>query len=230
VIAPRNEAVGALQEAPEVQPEAEADPEAEVVAPDASVEEPEEAAETFAKPFDALAEDGEPEPEPEAPDTSTSFTTQEREAIADQPTVFFEQQEPAELELGDLDLDLDEELEEVGDMINEPLTDEEPLVPEAATPAEPVGEVAPVEPLEETEPEFEPEPLTPTEPEAALEVEEVEAEALEAEPEDSALPAMDEGELTSEDDVLEETPEFLRENPDDDDLWFEQGAPKDFDF
>ena len=31
-------------------------------------------------------------------------------------------------------------------------------------------------------------------------------------------------------DVLEETPEFLRDNPDDDELWFEQGEPKDFDF
>ena len=35
---------------------------------------------------------------------------------------------------------------------------------------------------------------------------------------------------TGEDDVLEETPEFLRDNPDDDELWFEQGEPKDFDF
>ena len=30
--------------------------------------------------------------------------------------------------------------------------------------------------------------------------------------------------------MLEETPEFLRDNPDDDELWFEQGQPKDFDF
>jgi hypothetical protein len=35
----------------------------------------------------------------------------------------------------------------------------------------------------------------------------------------------DEGE-----DVLEETPEFLRDQPEDDELWFEQGEPKDFDF
>jgi hypothetical protein len=31
-------------------------------------------------------------------------------------------------------------------------------------------------------------------------------------------------------DVLEETPEFLRDDPEDDELWFEQGEPKDFDF
>ena len=31
-------------------------------------------------------------------------------------------------------------------------------------------------------------------------------------------------------DVLEETPDFLRETPEGEDLWFEQGPPKDFDF
>ena len=42
-----------------------------------------------------------------------------------------------------------------------------------------------------------------------------------------------EGEVTDAEegeDVLEETPEFLREKPEDDELWFEQGEPKDFDF
>ncbi len=38
-----------------------------------------------------------------------------------------------------------------------------------------------------------------------------------------------EGEI-EEEDVLEETPEFLRDQPEDDELWFEQGEPKDFDF
>jgi hypothetical protein len=31
-------------------------------------------------------------------------------------------------------------------------------------------------------------------------------------------------------DVLEETPDFLEQTPDQDELWFEQKAPKDFDF
>ena len=35
---------------------------------------------------------------------------------------------------------------------------------------------------------------------------------------------------SSEEDVLADTPEFLRESPEDDELWFEQGEPKDFDF
>ena len=41
-----------------------------------------------------------------------------------------------------------------------------------------------------------------------------------------------EGEAAGEEDedVLEETPEFLRDQPEDDELWFEQGEPKDFDF
>jgi hypothetical protein len=30
--------------------------------------------------------------------------------------------------------------------------------------------------------------------------------------------------------VLADTPEFLKDQPEDDELWFEQGEPKDFDF
>ena len=33
-----------------------------------------------------------------------------------------------------------------------------------------------------------------------------------------------------QEDVLADTPEFLRDAPEDDELWFEQGKPKDFDF
>ncbi|MEA2373519.1 MAG: hypothetical protein QOH12_3913 [Solirubrobacteraceae bacterium] len=35
---------------------------------------------------------------------------------------------------------------------------------------------------------------------------------------------------TAEDDVLEQTPEFLQETPEHDRLWFEQAPPKEFDF
>jgi hypothetical protein len=35
---------------------------------------------------------------------------------------------------------------------------------------------------------------------------------------------------SSHDDVLEDTPEFLEDAPEDDNLWFEQKPPKDFDF
>ena len=60
-----------------------------------------------------------------------------------------------------------------------------------------------------------------------------EGEVVEAEPVEEPLPAEEprpvEGDAEDED-VLEETPEFLRDQPEDDELWFEQGEPKDFDF
>ena len=159
-------------------------------------------------PEEPAAEVEQPEPEPteEAvdPAEASSFTTAEREAIADQPTVFFEQQPPAELELGELDLDIDEEIEEVGGADSEP--EDEPLIVEEAF-AEPAAETE----VAESPQEAEPEPAEFDSPEAPAEPDTAEAG-------------------TGEEDVLEETPEFLRDNPDDDELWFEQGEPKDFDF
>ena len=43
-------------------------------------------------------------------------------------------------------------------------------------------------------------------------------------------PAGGEGEGKPGEDLLEETPDFLQDAPDGERLWFEQGAPKDFDF
>ncbi len=42
--------------------------------------------------------------------------------------------------------------------------------------------------------------------------------------------AFDAGEAVEQEDVLEETPEFLQDTPDHDRLWFEQRPPRDFDF
>jgi hypothetical protein len=86
-------------------------------------------------------------------------------------------------------------------------------------------------PAEETEPESEPEP--DSEPESEPEYED--------EPESKELPVVEEAapEPVAEaepeaahhdEDVLEETPDFLEETPEDDQLWFEQKPPKDFDF
>ena len=48
---------------------------------------------------------------------------------------------------------------------------------------------------------------------------------------DARLPHQDPvEEEPAEEDVLEETPEFLEETPEQDRLWFEGGPPKDFDF
>ncbi len=52
-------------------------------------------------------------------------------------------------------------------------------------------------------------------------------EALGHEEDEAPAPSAGDGE---EEDVLEETPDFLQETPEHDRLWFEQKPPKDFDF
>jgi hypothetical protein len=84
-----------------------------------------------------------------------------------------------------------------------------------------------------------PEPTAEVEPEPELDEPaesgaEPESEEYEAPPETAEEPApVAEVEPESshhEEDVLEETPDFLEETPEDDQLWFEQKPPKDFDF
>ena len=92
--------------------------------------------------------------------------------------------------------------------------------PLAADPAEDV----PIEHLETAEHPFE--DGLPHEP----------VEAPDHEPAEPARPGEEGTEPGAADaeagegDVLEETPEFLQDRPEDDELWFEQGEPKDFDF
>ena len=178
-------------------------------------------------PQDALVED----------EAAPSFSTTEREAIADQPTEFFDQT-PEPLDLGELDLDLKDELDDVGTLEDEPLTGEEE-VEQAAEADEPPPVDEPT-PVDEAKPVGEPTPVE--EIEVVEETEPASETDLSVEPEEPAAdaPAEGEGETEGEgeadgedadaEDVLEETPEFLRDNPDDDELWFEQGEPKDFDF
>jgi hypothetical protein len=180
---------------------------------------------------DALLAD--PDAKPEAPpadegpveDTGAdSFSTTEREAIADQPTEFFDQT-PEPIELGELDLDLKDELDEPEatedqpppgeEAVEEPATGEQPAPVDDATPVDEMRVV------EETEPASE---------EMAVEPDEAPAEEASASEGEEAPPPAEAEDGEEEEDVLEETPEFLRDNPDDDELWFEQGEPKDFDF
>jgi hypothetical protein len=89
-------------------------------------------------------------------------------------------------------------------------------------PVEPAVEEPPIESLDTVEHPFE----------GAVE-DTGEAEVVPAEPvhEEPAPEHPDEHPVEEgEEDVLEETPEFLRDQPEDDELWFEQGEPKDFDF
>lgn len=102
------------------------------------------------------------------------------------------------------------------------LSDELDQALEAPRDAEP-------EPAAEVETEPEPELDEPAESD-----EEPESEENGALPETAEEPApVAEAEPESshhEEDVLEETPDFLEETPEDDQLWFEQKPPKDFDF
>jgi hypothetical protein len=130
----------------------------------------------------------------------------------------------------------------------EPLTEEPPAeaaAAEAAPAQEPLTEEPPIESLETVEHPLEP----PSEELEAERVEELPSEELAQEPPSEELahePPSEEypqepptgGDETaaesepesSEEDVLADTPEFLRDAPEDDELWFEQGEPKDFDF
>lgn len=100
----------------------------------------------------------------------------------------------------------------------EPATTEaepaELLGPPAEAPEPPV-QTAPAEFEEPTEPP--PEEPPAEEPEESPEFLEEAQEAVEIDDDDRA-------------DVLEDTPDFLRESPEHDKLWFEQKPPKDFDF
>ncbi len=129
---------------------------------------------------------------------------------------------------------------------------EAPAPPPVAEPvldlsAEPHHEAQPVadEPPDEG---FDMEPAPPVEsaamhqPTAEYALEDLEALRSEPQPEpqhEPAAPEPDDDEVLSaaegdadvaDEDVLEETPEFLQETPEHDRLWFEQKPPRDFDF
>lgn len=217
--APRREPVADVQEAPAppAEPEDEQEPEARGPA-----EEQQPAGE-----HEAVTDLPEPEPEPsaEVPEPA-SHTTEERHIIADQPTQMF-----------DVEKEFDEAPEAAAAApSDEELVDEEVAEPRLG-PVEPIGAIDGGDDLEDDEEDdfFDEQRLSDELDqalEAPLEVEEEEGEeAYEEEPEEPVSeehehPAAREG----DDDVLEETPEFLEEAPEDDQLWFEQKPPKDFDF
>ena len=127
----------------------------------------------------------------------------------------------------DVDLDLSLEGGEAAPAeppSEEPQSEEQPLdQPEGAVPLEP-----PIESLDTVEHPFPDEIAAPEEPhEEAPPSDEhaVEEQPPDAEPEEEA-----EGSADGDEDVLADTPEFLKDQPEDDELWFEQGEPKDFDF
>lgn len=187
-----------------------------------------------------------PDDEPAPSDEPVGPSTEERHAIAEQPTELFEVEE--ELAAGDAPSGpTDEELveEEIAEprlAPTDPLAgldqgDEAEVTIEGPAPADDEADEDEDEDFwderrlsDELDQALEA-PIEP-EPEAAEELEpdakEVEPDAEEPEPEEDEEP---EAEAPRHDeDVLEETPDFLEETPEDDQLWFEQKPPKDFDF
>ena len=217
----------------------------------------------------SVEEDQQPVAE-EPPTPDGVHTTEEREAIADQPTEMFDVQ--AEIDAGagaeaespsdeqlldaqtdeprltpvepDLEDEDDDEFfseqrlsEELDNALEAPVTEEEPLPPLPDAPPEPEPpseDPVPLAPVEETdEHELPPVSEAPTgQTEEATAIYDVEGEASEGEDEyeedESGEQSVYEPETGSHDDVLEDTPEFLEDT--EDDVWFEQRPPKDFDF
>jgi hypothetical protein len=181
----------------------------------------------------------------EAPDGGHS--TEERHAIAEQPTELFD----VEAEMGTEDAPpaaapspSDEEILEAEEAEPKLAPMEPPTeihASRAAAPAEDVAE-------EEEDDEFWSDQRLSDELDQALEaplIEEepvAEAPAVEEpvseeqdQPERPAAPVEPEQRTnydpdTGHEDVLEDTPDFLEDAPEDDELWFEQRPPKDFDF
>jgi hypothetical protein len=210
--------------------------------------------------------------EPPPPEASTSASAEdsaqaarapedpeaegERQAIAEQPTEFFD----VEAEM----VSEDAPPAEAPSPSDEEIVEAELSEPKLA-PADPSSEIhasraeeeAPVEEDEEDEEfwgeqrlsdeldralesplaeEHELPPLAeePEVPEAAAEptalYEDADTEGEEGEEPEAARPQVDYDPDTGHEDVLEDTPDFLEESPEDDELWFEQKPPKDFDF
>jgi hypothetical protein len=143
-------------------------------------------------------------------------STEERHAIAEQPTEFFD----IEAEMGTEDAP--------APAVEAPSPSDEEIV-EAET-SEP--RLVPVADDEEDEDEdFWSDQRLSDELDQALEAPLAEDEPFEEEPaEDDEQARTDYDPDTGHEDVLEDTPEFLEDAPEDDDLWFEQRPPKDFNF
>jgi hypothetical protein len=135
---------------------------------------------------------------------------------AEEGTTLYDRSHDEELDI-DLDLRLDDEQQAAEES---PPEEDGIAEPEGTRPLEP-----PVESLDTVEHPFPEEIVESEEPhdeESPSDEHAVQEEA--AAPEDER--EGDEG----DEDVLADTPEFLKDRPEDDELWFEQGEPKDFEF
>jgi len=187
-----------------------------------------------------------PPPEPAAPEAEEAglgSETEERHAIAEQPTEFFDVQSELDTEgapPAEAESPSDEEIVEA-ELAEPKLAPAEPETEIHASRTEAAEEA--VEEEEEDD-EFWSDQRLSDELDQALEsplTEEHEIPGPATEPaspssdeededEDEEEPASAYDPDTGHEDVLEDTPEFLEDAPEDDELWFEQRPPKDFDF
>ena len=96
----------------------------------------------------------------------------------------------------------------------------------AATPAAAAPDA--LEDAPASEPEPEPEPVPEPEPERDMPLDQATVEYTPPPVDEDQEPPAPPQE--GEEDVLEETPDFLQETPEHDRLWFEQKPPRDFDW
>lgn len=206
----------AVEEEPAMEHEIVADPleaaapEAEIEASGPSTEERQAIAEQPTEMFDVEEELGGP-PSPTDEQLVEEEIAEPRLAPAD-PLAGLEEGEEAEPSIQGPAPDDDDEYDDEDDAFwnEQRLSDELDQALEAPREAEP--EVTEAEYEDEPEPEVEEEPASETD--------------LQEEP----VAEAEEASSGHEDDVLEETPDFLEQAPEDDQLWFEQKPPKDFDF
>jgi hypothetical protein len=173
---------------------------------DGAADEPEtelDLAEPANEPVPELSAEEPPAAEHPVIETADEGATEEAGAIFDQPL-------EDELDLSDLDLDLEDEEED-----------------ELSPPAEAAPPIETLETEEHTLEDFEDEDDLEEESEAAGPAT---ADHEVEEGDETEEPQREGDEEDEDEDVLADTPEFLRDAPEDDELWFEQGAPKDFDF
>jgi hypothetical protein len=204
-------------------------------APPAEEEPPALEHEVVAEPGDAEAESP-PEAQAEERVADAGHSTEERHAIAEQPTEFFD----VEAEMGTEDAPPVEAPSPSDEEIVEAEAAAPPLAPiEPATEIHASRAPAPAEDVEEEEDDdFWSEQRLSDELDQALEAplaeeDEPAAEADHEEPSEEheqPQPQANYDPDTGHEDVLEDTPEFLEDAPEDDELWFEQKPPKDFDF
>ena len=201
---------GPETEEPESGP-AEPEPEAALAEPEVESEEP--VAEEPAAEVHPVVEQPETQPEEEP--------SGEADAPPVEGATFYDQESGEEVAFDDLDLTPGEE----GAAEEPPAEAPEAPQGEGVRPLEP-----PIESLDTVEHPFPEEIVEGGEPHEEASPSDEHAVPEDAEPSGRAEGATEGEADKGEEDVLADTPEFLKDAPEDDELWFEQGEPKDFDF